>query len=67
MKEKVCESCGEIYRGKTLGRLCQSCQVYFNDGGVVHPLPEKGVIALDEKGYVICHICGKAYKKLGGH
>ena len=47
--------------------MCQSCYNYFRKGGVVNPIPDKGIIAYDYRGYPICHICGKAYKRLGSH
>lgn len=47
--------------------MCQSCYNYFRKGGVINPIPDKGVIAYDHRGYVVCHICGKAYKRLGSH
>lgn len=59
----TCEFCGVVSREIT----CQTCRKYFKNGGIIHPLPEKGVIAKDERGYVICHICGKAYYKLSEH
>lgn len=33
----------------------------------INPLPVAGTIAYDERGYVVCHICGKAYRRLGAH
>ena len=47
--------------------LCEVCYDYFRQGGTLNPLPPPGVIKHDKNGYVICHICGKAYKKLGTH
>lgn len=47
--------------------LCEVCYDYFRQGGTLNPLPSPGVIEYDKYGYVICHICGKAYKKLGSH
>ena len=64
---KVCSLCG-----KSIGRLypggtCQGCYNYFRQGGTVNPIPNRGEITLDERGFVICHICGRAYKRLGSH
>jgi hypothetical protein len=47
--------------------LCQGCYKYFQSGGTVNPLPKTGEIAYDSRGFVVCHICGKAYKRLGSH
>lgn len=63
---KLCKCCGDTIENRRTD-LCQSCYVYFRNGGVVHPLPKEGTVEKDERGFVICHICGKAYKKLGGH
>lgn len=49
------------------GSLCQSCYKYFQSGGKKYPLPKAGVIEKDKRGYVICHICGQAYRRLGSH
>lgn len=63
-----CRDCGQdISHCNRYGGLCQSCWVYYRNGGTVNPLPPKGVIAKDSRGYVVCHICGKAYKRLGSH
>ena len=49
------------------GNKCQACYVYYREGGTDNPIPEKGRIAYDYRGYVVCHICGRAYKRLGSH
>lgn len=65
---KYCRDCGQdITHCNRYGGLCQSCWTYYRKGGKVHPLPPKGVIAKDSRGYIVCHICGKAYKRLGSH
>lgn len=65
---KKCKECGEIIRGQSYnGELCQSCYVYFKNGGTKNEIPEKGVIAKDSRGFIVCHICGKAFGKLGAH
>ena len=61
-----CIDCGREIKTPYNG-LCQSCYNYYRNGGIVNELPPKGMIKKDERGYVICHICGKSYKKLGGH
>ena len=64
----TCSFCGKEQNNKVYPNgLCQGCYKYFHDGGTVNPLPEPGVIARDHRGNVICHICGRAYKRLGSH
>lgn len=47
--------------------ICQACYLYTRHGGEIHSLPDAGTIVTDPKGYVICHICGQSYNKLGSH
>lgn len=65
----ICSSCGKTcYSDKILpNRLCEGCYNYFRKGGTISPLPPHGTIAHDHRGYVICHICGRAYVRLGSH
>lgn len=63
-----CSDCGKAITGRVYSNnTCQACYNYFSKGGTVSPLPAKGIIAHDYRGCVICHICGRAYKKLGSH
>jgi hypothetical protein len=63
-----CSECGQPHGNKIYpNNLCQSCYNYFRTGGTNNPIPDKGIIAHDYRGYVVCHICGKAYKRLGSH
>lgn len=64
---KVCKECGKIIEGKSYSGICQGCYRYFRNGGTVNPLPEHGRIKRDSTGKVICHICGRAYTRLGSH
>ena len=65
---KTCVQCGKLIAGAAyLGSLCQGCYRYFHDGGTANPIPPPGTIAKDHRGYVVCHICGRAYKRLGSH
>lgn len=65
---KYCRDCGQdITHNNRYGGLCQSCYTYYRKGGTINPLPPKGVIAKDSRGYIVCHICGKAYVRLGSH
>ena len=63
----VCKECGRTIEGKTYCGMCQSCYHYFRNGGTVNPIPERGRIEHDVTGKVICHICGRAYTRLGSH
>lgn len=61
-----CSKCGKPIDRSYAG-MCQSCYRYYHDGGTDNILPEPGEIKYDSRGYVICHICGRAYKRLGSH
>lgn len=61
-----CSQCGKIIRRQYVG-MCQGCYKYFKNGGKVHNIPAPGIIAYDDQGKIICHICGKSYVRLGSH
>lgn len=65
----ICSFCGKIQNQSRVypNGLCQGCYKYFHSGGTINPIPPLGVIAHDRRGNVICHICGRAYKRLGSH
>lgn len=64
----VCNSCGRDFKGGIFaGGICQTCHKYFKAGGEINAIPPPGVINRDKRGYVICHICGRAYSRLGSH
>lgn len=63
----ICLSCNKDVNTLHSRGLCRVCYKYFKDGGTINPLPDAGTIAYDERGYVVCHICGKAYRRLGTH
>ena len=64
----TCKKCGNPINGKIYpNNTCQSCYNYYHKGGTDNPIPDKGTIAHDNRGYVVCHICGRAYKRLGSH
>ena len=61
-----CSKCGK-HTDHSYAGMCQGCYNYYRNGGTDNPLPKPGVITYDHRGYVVCHICGKAYKRLGSH
>ena len=64
----TCSKCGKPISDKLYPNgMCQACYNYYHKGGVDNPLPAPGNIEHDYRGYVICHICGRAYKRLGSH
>lgn len=65
----ICTACKKDISNTRIypGYLCQGCYKYFLSGGRVYELPKLGVLAKDDRGYVICHICGRSYKRLGSH
>ena len=60
-----CSKCGK--EDRSYAGMCQSCYRYYHEGGVDNPLPALGKIEHDYRGYVVCHICGREYKRLGSH
>jgi len=64
-----CTVCNENINKSVLKtrRICQACYQYERKGGIIHVPSPKGVITFDENNNPICHICGQAHKKLGGH
>lgn len=63
-----CKKCGKPISGKIYpNETCQACYNYYHKGGTDNPLPPLGKIEYDYRGYVVCHICGRAYKRLGSH
>lgn len=63
-----CTSCGKpIVNNRYPNGLCQGCYKYFRTGGEINAIPPPGIITKDSRGYVICHICGRAYARLGSH
>jgi len=64
--EKLCKYCGKPV-GKRGMDACYGCYRYYKDGGTENIPPPPGTIAYDINGKVICHICGRAYKRLGSH
>lgn len=66
MENKICQLCKGI--NITSGKYCNTCYGYLRrhpEG--VYPLPPDGEIYYANNGDVICHECGQAHRKLGGH
>lgn len=64
----ICTACGKTFKGKIYkDGTCQGCYNYFRNGGKIYSRPAPGYVAKTEDGEIICHICGRAFKKLGGH
>lgn len=61
-----CKKCGNHTENRFRG-YCENCYNYYRNGGTDNPIPPKGVVTRDKRGYIICHICGMAFKKLGQH
>ena len=67
----VCEICGKrntktFYNEKFEMILCDSCLVMCK----LHKfnyIPPEGEIHYDDEGNIICHICGRGFKKLSQH
>ena len=66
----VCEECGSTYRvrkTKSFGKiLCNNCHNMYKSHPV-NQIPPNGEIRYDDEGRPICHICGRAFDKLGQH
>lgn len=66
MTKKICPMCKGLI--DTTGKYCQKCYNYlYNHPEGLYPLPSKGSIYYAPNGDPICHICGKAMRKLGSH
>lgn len=68
---KQCELCGSVenavFKRRRFGKyLCQKCYKYEMEHPV-NPIPKKGEVQYDNEGRPICHICGRAFKKLASH
>lgn len=64
-----CKFCGnEDPRAIHMQGYCQVCYKYFvTDGKHAYDIPKFGEMVYAENGDVVCNICGKAFRKLGGH
>ena len=63
---RVCKLCGDLFNHA--GYYCQSCSAYLRlhpEG--LYPQPEYGEVLYADNGDPVCHICCKAYRKLGNH
>lgn len=67
-----CALCGDIFgkrrhNNKKYGKICDKCYQREKANSKIYDKPQIGEITYNEKGYPICHICGKAYKKVLSH
>ena len=67
----VCEICGRSnnrtkYKEEFDMILCDSCVIMCKKYKF-HYIPPLGEIHYDDKGNIICHICGRSFKKLTEH
>lgn len=62
-----CKFCGNPCPSNMRG-YCQVCYKYFViDNKQIYDIPKHGEMVYTENGDVVCNICGKAYRRLGGH
>lgn len=63
---KNCSLCGNEYN--SYGDYCVTCYAYLKrHPNGAYPIPKEGEVLYAPNGDVICHICGRAYKRLGSH
>ncbi len=63
---RTCLLCGREY--SQMGYYCPSCYAYLRvhpEG--LYPQPREGEVLYAKNGDPVCHICRKAFSKLGGH
>lgn len=63
----ICTVCGKETTKRYPCNTCQGCYNYFRKGGTMNPIPNHGEIIRDVRGFVVCHICGRAFIRLGSH
>lgn len=62
----VCDLCGREFYGR--GFKCPSCYAYLREHPEgLYPQPKVGEILYATNGDPVCHICRKAFRKLGNH
>lgn len=69
--KRVCEICGRSndrtnYKDEFDMILCDSCLIMCKKHKL-HYIPPNGEIHYDSEGNVICHVCGRSFKKLTEH
>ena len=65
-KKNICKLCGEEFN--FAGYYCPSCYAYLREHPEgLYPQPEYGEVLYAENGDPVCHICCRAYRKLGNH
>lgn len=67
MNKCNCKFCGNHAPNNMQG-YCQVCYKYFvTQGKKVYEPASYGEVRYAENGDCVCNICGKAFRKLGGH
>lgn len=71
MITETCEICGRSnkktrYSVEYDSILCDSCLLMVKKHPVIY-CPPKGEIHYDKDGNILCHICGRGFKKLSEH
>lgn len=65
----ICKICNKDVNKRFVNGICITCygRLKENSKRPVYELPKKGEVKYAPDGLVICHICGRAYKKLMAH
>lgn len=62
----TCSLCGREFYGK--GYKCPSCYAYLREHPEgLYPQPKYGEVLYATNGDPVCHLCRKAFRKLGNH
>lgn len=69
--KQICEICSKsnsrtTYKERFNMILCDSCLLMCKKHDF-HYIPPKGEVHYDNEGNIICHICGRSFKKLSEH
>lgn len=65
----ICNICNKDVNKRFVKGMCITCygRLKLDSKRPVYELPKKGEVEYSPDGLVICHICGRAYKKLMAH
>lgn len=64
----ICSICNKDVNKRFVKGICITCydRLKADNKKKVYELPKKGEVKYSPDGLVICHICGRAYKKTNG-